>query len=63
MLSRLRLARLRRGLTITELADRVGLDPSDLSKIERLQRPLSPRGAKALEKVFGKKIQSLLRAA
>jgi transcriptional regulator with XRE-family HTH domain len=38
----LRLVRQARGLSLADVAEQVGLDPSALSRLERGQRPLTP---------------------
>lgn len=48
----LRLARLRKGLTQEELADRAGIDRSHLSYIERGIRAIRPNTARALARAL-----------
>lgn len=45
--------RIKRGLTQSEVADRLGIDQSDVSKIEKGKRPIGKALAKKIEKEFG----------
>ncbi|WP_374202605.1 helix-turn-helix domain-containing protein [Amycolatopsis sp. GM8] len=57
--SRLRQWRQSRGLTLRDVADLCGLDPTYLSRVERRQRELGPMQKVALARRLGVRISDL----
>ena len=57
MSTTIRMARKKKGLSISELADRAGVSASSISRVERRQANLSPIVAMKISSLFGGRLE------